>query len=149
MHQIAWCFSALCNYIHSSMDGNTQMNLPCMFVSGIYVGLDPQRDKGGQKARGSIHIATWFASLKETVIRSRFVCKEVLRGFDDNLKVGDWDWTIFWGCCVADGRWHPPNFQEFGSTCLCPIMLVERTATGLGLVVEGGEGKEMEGMKRA
>jgi len=28
-------------------------------------------------------------------------------------------------------------------------MLVERTATGLGLVVEGGEGKEMEGMKRA
>lgn len=60
--------------------------------------------RGGKKARGSIHIATWSASLNKTVIRWRFVCKEVLRGFDDNLKVGDWDWKVFWGCCVADSR---------------------------------------------
>ena len=121
------------------MESNTQINLPCMFVSGIYVGFDPQRDKGGQKARGSIHIATWFASLNETVIRSRFVCKEVLRGFDDNLKViGDWDWTIFGVAAWQTADGIPQTSRSlvqhvFVASCLLNVLLQD-----LALLLKAG-----------
>ena len=100
------------------------------------MGFDPQRDKGGQKARGSIHIATWFASLNETVIRSRCVCKEVLRGFDDNLKVGDWDWTIFAAWQTADGI--PQTSRSlvqhvFVASCLLNVLLQD-----LALLLKAG-----------
>lgn len=94
--------------------------------------------QGGQKARGSIHIATWFASPNETVIRSRFVCKEVLRGFDDNLKVRDWDWTIFGVAAWQTADGIPQTSRSLVQHVFVPSCLLNVLLQDLALLLKVG-----------